>query len=56
MCLNTCILLSSGIFVCLYNQAMRSLIFMLTDASMHVFLEVMEYLYMRIAEYCVNVW
>jgi len=44
------ILLSSGIFVCLYNQAMRSLIFMLKDTCMLVFLKVVECLYTSIAE------
>jgi hypothetical protein len=52
----TCIYQSSGIVVCLYNQAMRSLIFMLRDTSMLVFPKVVESLYMHIAEYYVNVW
>jgi hypothetical protein len=56
MCLYICSLKSSGIVVCLYNQAMRSLIFMLRDACMLVFPKVVEYLYMCMAEYYVKVW
>jgi hypothetical protein len=56
MCLYTCILQSSGIFVCLYNHAMSSHIFMLRYACMLVFPEVVKYLYMHIAEHYVNVW
>jgi hypothetical protein len=51
-----CIIQRCGIFVCLYNQTMRSLIFMLRCVNMLVFPKVVEYLYMRIAKYCVNVW
>jgi hypothetical protein len=54
----TCILQSSKIFVCWYNQPMRSLIFMLGYACMLVLSKMVECLYMSIAEshdICINV-
>jgi hypothetical protein len=50
MCLYTYIPRNCGIYVCLYDQVMMSMICMLKDACMHVFLEVVEYLYTSIAE------
>jgi hypothetical protein len=50
VCMHTCILWSSGIFVCLYNYAMRSLIFMLRDACMLVLPKVVECLYTSIVK------
>jgi len=56
MCFYACILRSCGMLACEYNWVMTLFVSMLRDANMLVFSKVVEYLYMRIAEYCVNVW